>query len=409
VKRLHTITDPRVAARCAAPGRPCAWVVDTTLRDGAQAPDVAFSHTQRMGIAVALAALGVDEIEVGCPAMGCAEQAVIRRIVAQRLRCRLTGWCRACAADLDAAADCGLTAVHLAVPGSAIQLAALDKTWLWVRRTLSTLLPRARRRFAFVSVGVMDAARTAPTRLCELAQLCAALGVDRLRLADTVGVWNPRSAAEAVRQVVAAAPRLTIGVHMHNDLGMAVGNTVAALEAGATSTDVTVLGLGERAGNAPLEELVAALVATTDISCRVAASGLAELCDQVAACVGEVIGPRKPIVGGNVFRHQSGIHVRGLLREPRCFEPFAPTAVGRGDRRLELGTHSGRAGLMAALATVGVCPNARVVNELLELVRDEAGRTRRPVPPQRAAALHDELSRTLASSCVLKEPEPCVA
>lgn len=365
--------------------------MDTTLRDGAQAAGVAFTVEQRVSIARALAEIGIDEIEVGSPAMGEAERNVIRRTAALGLPCRLTAWCRATLADLDAAAACNLSAVHLSVPGSAIQLNALDKSWPWVRQTLSRLIPYARRRFDFVSVGIMDASRTASARIVEWAQLCNALGADRLRLADTVGLWNPRTAAEAVRRVISAVPHRLVGLHAHNDLGMAVANTLAGLEAGGRSADVTVLGLGERAGNAPLEELVVALHKTTPLRCRLSQRGLASLCQHVAACANHPIPPRKPIVGENVFRHESGIHVRGMLRDEQCFEPFAPATVGQAGRRFDLGTHSGRAGLRAALVAQGVRPREHLLHALLKLVRAEADTTQRPVSSARAAAIHQQL------------------
>ncbi len=382
---------PADTPRGNAPAGRHAWLVDTTLRDGAQAPGVAFAPRDRLQIAAALADIGVDEIELGCPAMGEVERAVIRQTVALALPCRMTAWCRATPGDLDAAESCGFSAVHLAMPGSDIQLGALDKTWAWALDTLTTLVPLARRRFAFVSVGVMDASRTEPERIVELARVCDQLGADRLRLADTVGLWNPRTAAAIVVDVLSAAPQLPIGVHAHNDLGMAVANTLSALEARATSADVTVLGLGERAGNAALEELVVALRATTDLACQVTPGGLASVCDLVAACAGQPIHPRKPIVGENVFRHESGIHVRGMLRDEQAFEPFGPDAVGRYARQLDLGTHSGRAGLLAALAAEGIHPSFQVIDRLLLRVRDEAARTRQSVSPARAAAIHRQL------------------
>lgn len=368
------------------------WLVDATLRDGAQAPGVVLAPHQRAEIAEALAAAGVNEIEAGCPAMGAEEHAAIRRVIALDLPCRLTGWCRAAAADLQAAAACGLSAVHLAAPGSDTQLAALGKCWPWVVDALQTLVPQARQRFGFVSVGLMDASRTAPARLAEVAQLCRQLGADRLRLADTLGVWNPRTAAAAVGCVRRAAPELAIGVHCHNDLGMAIGNTLAALEAGAVSADATVLGLGERAGNAALEELVMAIAVTTRMPSTVSTCGLATLCELVAACAGQTIPPRKPIVGGNIFRHESGIHVRGVLHDPGAFEPFSPESVGRDQRQLQLGTHSGRAGLAAALRTAGVQPANWALARLIDLIRQEAAATRSAVSPSRAATLYRELA-----------------
>lgn len=371
-------------------------IVDTTLRDGAQSPGVALAVSDRVTIARALAAAGVDEIEVGCPAAGETERAAIQAVLALNLSCRQTAWCRASVEDLDVAEACGFSAVHVSVPGSCLQLGAMDKSWRWVREVLDDLLPWVRRRFAFVSLGIMDAARTKPTRLQTIASKCIEHRIDRVRLADTVGLWNPRTAAQAVMHVRRARDvcggRLNIGVHTHNDLGMAVGNAVSALEAGASSADVTVLGLGERAGNTPLEELVMALRSTTEMTTDVATRDLSRLCRRVASATQHDVSPHKPIVGSNAFRHESGVHVSGVLRDPRCFEPFDPDLVGRTDRRLDLGTHSGRAGLRSALTSRGVDPVDDLLDETLEAVRSEALRTRAPVTAGRAAAIHDQLA-----------------
>jgi homocitrate synthase NifV len=329
-------------------------VIDTTLRDGAQAPGARFTHEQRVDLAQRLGSLGVDEIEVGTPAMGEPVRRSIRSIVRSVGSCRLTGWCRALAGDLEAASACDLEAVHVSVPTSDVQLSALGRTWDWVEQSLASTVPLARRRFAYVSIGMMDASRAPLSRVGWLARLASDLGADRLRLADTVGVWNPRQTAAAVAQARRAAPGLTLGVHTHNDLGMAVGNAIAAAEAGADAIDVTVGGVGERAGNAALEQVVMALQMTTDLHCAVDSLQLTPVCDLVARWRG--IGHRadQPIVGGNVFRHESGIHVRGVLRDPASFEPFAPQRVGRRGREIVLGAHSGRAAVAWALREAGL-------------------------------------------------------
>ena len=378
---------------CAESSHRRVWLVDTTLRDGAQAPGVFFTQVQRLQIAEALAAIGVDEIEVGCPVMGSAEREAIRHIASLPLGCRLTAWCRACDVDLEAAASCDLQVVHLAVPTSDILLSALNKNWPEVLETLAELVRRARRLFDYVSVGAMDASRTDAYRILGLAELCDAMGAQRLRLADSVGILNPISMSRLISDVIAATSRLEIGVHAHNDLGMAVANSLVAFAAGASTADVTILGLGERAGNAPLEELVMALQESTELRCLVDTECLCDLCQLVAGCVERPIHLQKPIVGRNVFRHESGIHVRGMLRDSRSFEPFCPESIGRQHRYLELGTHSGRAGLMAALGTEGIRPEVELVGRVLQQVRELAGRSRRPVSSREAALIYRQLKQ----------------
>ncbi|TWT67944.1 homocitrate synthase/isopropylmalate synthase family protein [Crateriforma conspicua] len=363
-------------------------LVDTTLRDAAQSPGIIFSAQDRLAIANALAEIGIDEIEVGCPVMGDDEQAVIRQTLGMDLPCRITGWCRASVADLDAAASCGLRSVHVALPGSDLQIQTLGKSWTWVIETLHCLVDLARQHFDFVSVGLMDASRCDDASIVEFARHCEQLQIDRLRLADTVGLWNPMTAAHIAGLVREATSLPSIGVHCHNDLGMAVGNTLAALLAGATDADVTVLGLGERAGNAALEEVAVALAATTDIRTGIRREQLCPLCRQVAAACDRTIPPQKPIAGDGLFVHESGIHVHGVLRNPAAFEPFAPGSVGQSGRQIRVGSHSGRSGLTEALRAAGIPARGDEVSKLMVKVREEVARTRRSITPQQLAELY---------------------
>ena len=363
------------------------YLIDTTLRDGEQTPGVAFTPREKVAIAEGLANAGVTEIEVGTPAMGAAEQDAIQQVVALGLPSRLTAWCRARNEDLDAAAQCGISAVHVSLPVSDIQLTALGKTHDWLFSTLTEVAAYAQERFSFASLGAMDASRAHPDVLRRFAGIGAAWRVDRLRLADTVGIWRPDIVSQVIRELRAAQPDLTLGVHCHNDLGLAVANSLAAFEAGANCADVTVLGLGERAGNAALEQVVMAGRLGYGLAFGVEPAALSRLADCVAAAAGVTIPANQPVVGQNAFRHESGIHVHGQLRDRRCFQPYDSQLVGRDEPEFALGRHSGRAAILHLLAQRGIEVSPQSAHRLTEAVRDAAERTKQCVSPETLVAL----------------------
>ena len=348
---------------------PQIYINDTTLRDGEQAAGIAFSLDEKVAIATFLDTIGVQEMEVGIPAMGGDEAQAIRTIANLGLNAQLLGWNRAVLSDIQASIHCGLTRIHISIPVSDIQIQVkFQGQWANMFKQLQGAISFARDHGLEVSVGGEDSSRADEIFLLEAAQFAQESGAFRFRFCDTVGILDPFSTFEKVKKMTAALA-IPVEMHTHNDLGLATANALAGVRAGATSINTTVNGLGERAGNAALEEVVMALRQIYGLKTNIQTERLLELSRFVAKTVNCPVPPWKAIVGANTFAHESGIHAHGVLNNPSTYEPFDPKEVG-WQRRFVVGKHSVRHLLSQVLQNYGIQLDASNSQRLLNAVRD---------------------------------------
>ena len=353
-------------------------VFDTTLRDGEQTPGVSFRQDHKFAIARQLSDCGVHAIEAGFPASSPGELESVKAIAAMDLDADVCGLARMMKADVDACLDANVDLVHVFIPTSEIQrVNTIKKSPEEVVAATRDVVGYVREHVDSCMFSAMDATRTDLAFLIEVSRAAAEAGATIVNVPDTVGVYTPTKMLQLIGTLVPEVPA-PLDVHCHNDFGLAVANTVAAVEAGAAQVQVTVNGIGERAGNADLAQTVMVLESILGVSTGIELKRLVETSRLVSRYSGIAIPPIQPVVGDNAFSHESGIHSHGVLANAATFEPgiMTPEMVGHR-RRLTLGKHVGRHAVRQMLADVQLEPADAELDRIVEKVKAIANRGKR--------------------------------
>lgn len=349
-------------------------IFDTTLRDGEQSPGATMSHAEKLEIASMLDEMGVDIIEAGFPIASEGDFRAVSEIAANSKNSVICGLARANATDIDRCFEAvkhaarprihtfiGTSPLHRAIPNL-----SMDEMADLIHDTVS----HARNLTDNVQWSPMDATRTEHDYLCRVIEIAIKAGATTINIPDTVGYTAPRESADLIRMLIERVPgadEIVFATHCHNDLGMATANALAAVEAGARQIECTINGLGERAGNTALEEVVMALKVRNDImpyNTGIDTTKIMQISRRVAAVSGFPVQFNKAIVGKNAFAHESGIHQDGMLKNAETFEIMRPTDIGLSDTNLVMGKHSGRAALRAKLNDLGYEPGDNQLKDI---------------------------------------------
>lgn len=357
---------------------------DTTLRDGEQMPGATLEPHEKLRIARALEETGIHSLDAGFPASSAADLEAIRMMVGVIKKPVLTALCRTVRSDIDIAVEaldgnplhkkgvslfCGTSPLH--------RVHKLNRSRSEILNIISQTVGYAADKFRIVAFSPEDASRTEVDFLCQCYKEAIDAGATTVGFPDTVGLLTPRKAADFIKAIQDGVPNLNralLAVHFHNDLGLAVANTLACIEEGANVVQCTVNGIGERAGNASLEEVVMALAMHGDQyrrKFRIDTSRLAPLCQLVAQLTGVMISRMKPIGGDNIFATEAGIHQDGLLKNPDTYLPFRPEVVGGGELKLVLGRHCGRKAVAHRLAELAITADDQDVLKIMELIKQQ--------------------------------------
>ncbi len=342
---------------------------DTTLRDGEQTPGASLAPEEKLEIARQLDILGVDIVEAGTPMSSKGERKAVKDIAKAGLNAEICALARALKEDINAAIECDVNTVHTFISTSDVQLKyALNMSQEQVLSTTIDSVKYIKDHGLICEFSPMDATRTDITFLKKVCAAAQEAGADRINIPDTVGIMIPRLMRSFIEDIKTAV-KIPISLHCHNDFGMAVANSLAGLEGGASQIHVTVNGLGERAGNAALEEVVVALHILYDRKTGIKTEEIYRTSQLVSRLTGIAIQPNKAVVGENAFAHESGIHTRGVAVMPSTFEPIKPEFVGRR-RKILAGKLAGTTGIRTELEEAGITPTQEQLKAIVGRVKE---------------------------------------
>ncbi|MBD7910940.1 MULTISPECIES: homocitrate synthase [Clostridium] len=372
------------------------YIVDTTLRDGEQTAGVVFANEEKIAIATMLSDLGVDQLEVGIPTMGGDEKQAIKDIVKRNLKSSIMAWNRPVISDINESIDCGVDAVAISISVSDIHIKnKLKKSREWVLEKMVEGVEHAKKNGLYVSVNGEDASRADKDFLIQFMNTAKQAGADRFRYCDTVGVMGPFQIEEQIKYLYEKTG-FDIEMHTHNDFGMATANAIAGIRAGANYVGLTVNGLGERAGNAALEEVLMALKYVYGMEIDIDTTMFREISQYVSRAAGRELPIWKAIVGTNMFAHESGIHADGAIKNPKNYEAFDPRVVGL-ERQIVIGKHSGKAAIVNKFKEYNIDLTDEEATGILEMVRATSVRLKRSLFDKEIVQMYKEYKR-LANS-----------
>ena len=361
-----------------------------------------FTNHEKVRIAKLLDEVGVHQIEVGIPAMGGDEKETITQIVDLGLKTSVLAWNRAVVDDIQHSLDCGVDAVAISMSASDIHIEhKLQKSRQWVLDQIRECVAFAKEHGVYVSVNAEDASRADLEFLLRFGQAAKEEGADRLRFCDTLGILDPFDTYNVISFLTKQG--LEIEMHTHDDFGMATANAMAGIKAGATYVNTTVNGLGERAGNAALEEVVMALKYIGHVELGLHTSRFRELCEYVAAASARTIPAWKSIVGTNVFAHESGIHADGVIKNPLNYEAFSPEDVGL-ERQIVVGKHSGSRTIYRKFQEFGIELSKQDCEALLAMVRKTAIELKRALFDKELMYIYTDYVSRLGEELFVSEP-----
>lgn len=363
---------------------------DTTLRDGEQTAGIVFSTSEKILIAKMLDEIGVDEIEAGIPVMGGHEKKAIKEINELGLNAKIIGWNRSKIEDIYSSLDIGLKVIHVSIPISQIHMEyKLKKDFQYIKTHLVDILRILNKEGVEYSVGGEDSSRAEEGTIIEIIKIAKEEGAYKYRYSDTVGILNPLKTFENIKKLTSLFKDIIIEIHTHNDFGMASANSVAALTAGANSLSGSISGIGERAGNCALEEVIAYLNFIENKKINFDLIKAKKIAKFISKITKRPIPVSKPIFGKNIFYHEAGIHTDGILKNPINYEAFPPEYIGT-KRKLLVGKYSGSAMVKYKLDKMGLQTTNEDAKNILYFVRAESVKLKRCLTDKEIKSIYSD-------------------